>query len=462
LGAELRALDRSEDALPSYDAAISARPDYFPAHYYRADALAALERFDEALAGFERALQLNPASTEARYALANTLARARRDDEALETYRQVIETAPDLLPAHREYNALAWTMGRSDLNFTSFAIARSKIGDVPDLLLAEAEQRLRFEDGAAAEDLLKRARAGAPERIDLVNALGRAVSQQGRFDEGVAILEDAAYRDETSADFQRDLAIALLRAKRPAEAKRVLERALAQAPFDQLLLAFLTLAYRESGDSRLGGLVDVDKYVRVYDVPAPAGFAGTQAFNNALGEELLQLHTRKVQPFDQSLRGGTQTVGDLFGQNSPAIAALKEGIDAAVAAYAAALPDDSVHPVAARKSDRFAYSGSWSCRLHSGGFHDNHVHHKGWISSAYYVALPDATRESEQGWLKFGESNIALGERDRPERLVQPVVGKLVLFPSYYWHGTVPFASNDPRMTVAFDVVPVAGPASGR
>ena len=107
-------------------------------------------------------------------------------------------------------------------------------------------------------------------------------------------------------------------------------------------------------------------------------------------------------------------------------------------------------------------SGSWSCRLHSGGFHDNHVHHKGWISSAYYVALPDATRESEQGWLKFGESNIALGERDRPERLVQPVVGKLVLFPSYYWHGTVPFASNDPRMTVAFDVVPVAGPASGR
>jgi hypothetical protein len=28
------------------------------------------------------------------------------------------------------------------------------------------------------------------------------------------------------------------------------------------------------------------------------------------------------------------------------------------------------------------------------------------------------------------------------------------LFPSYMWHGTIPFRSDEPRMTVAFDVVP--------
>jgi uncharacterized protein (TIGR02466 family) len=453
-GAQLRELYRNEDALRAFDSAIAARADYFPAHYYRGDVLAALERFEDALAAFDRALQINSASTEARYAKANTLARARREEEALETYRQVIETAPDFLAAHREYNALAWTMGRGDLNFTSFAVARGKVGDVPDLLLAEAEQRLRFNDAAVAEELMRRARERAPERLDVVNALGRAVAAQGRFDEGIAILEDAAYRDAASATFQRDLATALLRARRPAEAMRILERALAQAPSDQLLLAFLALAYREVGDSRLGGLVDHEKYVRVYDLPPPSSFADAASYNNALGEELIRLHTRRVEPFDQSLRGGTQTMGDLFGERSPAIGALKDRIDAAVADYAAALPDDPSHPVSARKSDRFEYSGSWSCHLRRGGFHDNHVHHKGWISSAYYVALPEASRESQQGWLKFGESNIALGERDRAERLVQPTVGKLVLFPSYYWHGTVPFASDEARLTVAFDVVP--------
>jgi hypothetical protein len=29
-----------------------------------------------------------------------------------------------------------------------------------------------------------------------------------------------------------------------------------------------------------------------------------------------------------------------------------------------------------------------------------------------------------------------------------------VLFPSYMWHGTVPFESFQSRITVAFDIVP--------
>jgi hypothetical protein len=37
---------------------------------------------------------------------------------------------------------------------------------------------------------------------------------------------------------------------------------------------------------------------------------------------------------------------------------------------------------------------------------------------------------------------------------VKPAVGKLVLFPSYFWHGTVPFQSQNMRLTVAFDVTP--------
>jgi hypothetical protein len=29
-----------------------------------------------------------------------------------------------------------------------------------------------------------------------------------------------------------------------------------------------------------------------------------------------------------------------------------------------------------------------------------------------------------------------------------------VLFPSYFWHGTMPFESKDYRLTVAFDAAP--------
>jgi hypothetical protein len=56
------------------------------------------------------------------------------------------------------------------------------------------------------------------------------------------------------------------------------------------------------------------------------------------------------------------------------------------------------------------------------------------------------------GALQFGEPNFDMGLN--PRHSVQPKAGTLVLFPSYMWHGTVPFHSEEARTTIAFDVVP--------
>ncbi len=111
-----------------------------------------------------------------------------------------------------------------------------------------------------------------------------------------------------------------------------------------------------------------------------------------------------------------------------------------------------------RKTGRFAFSGSWSVRLKSDGFHVNHVHPKGWISSACYIELPSAMKSAgpsdRSGWIRFGQSPHELGERDVVGRWVRPGEGVLVLFPSYTWHGTEAFTADAVRMTVAFDAVP--------
>jgi hypothetical protein len=254
----------------------------------------------------------------------------------------------------------------------------------------------------------------------------------------------------------------LLLAGRASDAAALTERGLKIAPHDQMLLAYRLLALRETGDSRLDALADLKRFVGVYELEPPPGYGSVEAFNRALAEELAVRHTRNVEPLDQTLHGGTQTPGYLFDRPGRAVEGLRGRIREAVADYVRALPDDPVHPMLARKDATFDFTGAWSCRLRSSGFHSNHVHPKGWISSAYYVSLPDAVADetAQQGWLKFGESNIQLGERDRAERTVKPAVGRLVLFPSYFWHGTVPFESEDVRLTVAFDVVPgqVSGP----
>jgi len=124
------------------------------------------------------------------------------------------------------------------------------------------------------------------------------------------------------------------------------------------------------------------------------------------------------------------------------------------------MPEDDSHPLFSRKAKSFRFSGSWSVKLVSGGFHVNHVHPEGWISSACYIYLPESMKSSDsnEGCIKFGESPLNLGEREGIERIVRPQAGQMALFPSYCWHGTfdVHCGEDDFRLTAPLDVVPVA------
>ena len=113
------------------------------------------------------------------------------------------------------------------------------------------------------------------------------------------------------------------------------------------------------------------------------------------------------------------------------------------------------HPFLSRNTGSAQFIGSWSVRLRSGGFHVSHIHQQGWLSSALYIALPpEVSGGGGEGTLTFGIPPSELG-LDLPARRIEvPAVGRLVLFPSYMWHGTVPFRDTQPRTTIAFDAIP--------
>jgi hypothetical protein len=83
------------------------------------------------------------------------------------------------------------------------------------------------------------------------------------------------------------------------------------------------------------------------------------------------------------------------------------------------------------------------------------------MSSAFYVALPPSVAQGaaggrDAGALQLGQPPVELGLDLAPRRVIHPVEGHLALFPSYLWHGTVPFDDESPRITVAFDMLPKA------
>ena len=62
--------------------------------------------------------------------------------------------------------------------------------------------------------------------------------------------------------------------------------------------------------------------------------------------------------------------------------------------------------------------------------------------------------ETKAGWLKFGEPGPHCDPKLPPDRYIKPQRGMIVIFPSYVWHGTVPFEGDADRLTVAADLVP--------
>jgi hypothetical protein len=155
------------------------------------------------------------------------------------------------------------------------------------------------------------------------------------------------------------------------------------------------------------------------------------------------------------LREGTETTQDLSRSEDPVIQALFHAFAAPIARYRERI-GRGADALRRRNRGGSRFNGSWSVRLHRGGYHTSHVHPRGWISSACYIQLPDSMRSanSGEGILSFGAPGMLTMPSLAPELSVRPEVGQLVLFPSYFWHGTLPFLSEQPRLTVAFDVVP--------
>jgi tetratricopeptide (TPR) repeat protein len=422
LGVSLKMQERYAEALRAFDAAKAKLPNVSSIDSGRAGALQGLGRYDEAVESYRQALAKNPLDIESHLDLNRLLYRLGRDDEFLLSLREAIELHPDA-------GALYLTAGT--------------------LLF-------RKEDFGQAREAYERAVALLPDDAAAHDGLGMTLARIGEFSESLRVHETAVKLSVADSMIWRNYAETLLRAGNPDTAREAAVRALQLNSLNQGAIAIWGLAMRGLGDEHERAINDCDKFVRIYDIDPPAEYADAESFNAALNAELDNLHRDRRENIDQTLRNGVQTLGNLFGKGHRLVECLRKQIDGAIADYIAQLEEDPNHPLLGRKRNGFEYSASWSARLFNCGFHTNHIHPKGWISSAYYVALPDAVNDigQKQGWIKFGEPSFECGLGNAVRRAVRPRIGTLVLFPSYMWHGTVPFVSRHSRTTIAFDVVP--------
>ncbi len=390
---------------------------------------------------FSPASNLTPAAAE-------KLQDEGRFEEALALYRQLLVREPLNVHLHNDYNGLLYRLNRSEDYLKSFDRAP------PNRVLYFAKARFLMHGqrhGEAAE-VFAAILARDPNDKHAGGGLATALSRLGRHDEAASRFDALLARHGSDANLFGNAAAAAIASADAARALTLSEKGHALQPENQVCLALMSAAYRLLGDERDESLNGYDELIGVFDLEPPRGFSSMADFNAELDGYLNRLHPTTREHVGQSLRGGSQTVEQVFGAGHALIDKLEQRIKETVGRYIAGLKADARHPFTARRKKGFAWSGSWSSRLADKGYHANHFHPEGWISSCYYVAVPQAVTDGQSGWIKFGEPDFDL--MLAPRRKIQPAPGRLVLFPSYMWHGTIPFSAATARTTIAFDAVP--------
>ncbi len=463
LGSALRGSEDWEIAAAAFRKAIELDANYAPAWVNLGAMQRFLGRLDEAAGSFRRAQALGLDTPDVRDALNGLRVDTGELAQAEQGARELVRDFPAYAPAWETLTNLLWEHGAQPTSVEDplaplQEAAQAQPNNEPLQFVRVRMLRAARRDEAALVALLAmRQRGQGGQHLDWFEADAR--DALGQFDRAQVLFEKAQKNFGANADFLNAYARHAFRSKRFELARDCAARAVQVAPRDQEAWANLGTAWRLLGDAREHWLFGYENLVGYFAVEPPPGFADAPAFLASLAQTLHGLHSAVREPLQQSVRGGSQTPGLLFGRNDANVRSAETALRAAVVKWLATLPDDDSHPFLSRKRPGVRFSGSWSVRLKSAGHHSSHIHNKGWISSAFYVSLPPSVSVASDdgtapGSIHFGKPLEQLDLDLPPRRVIRPQVGHLALFPSYLWHGTVPFSDDESRLTVAFDMLP--------
>ena len=243
----------------------------------------------------------------------------------------------------------------------------------------------------------------------------------------------------------------------PDEALNTINNVLSFSPNNIRANAYKTIILQSLGkESEADELIGFGKLIQTTELQLNTSDQDLMAFNEKLKKVILKHpnFTSDWDPAKRAIRGGA-VVPRLFDYNHPILKKLEVAIVNAVGNYMTNLQNKENHPFLGFKPTRYTID-IWANVLGSNDHQSSHIHNQGWMSGVYYVSLPENSVEDNPyaGWLEFNRPGYglpALGGEKNIERIA-PKAGMIVMFPSYVWHGTIPFTSQDTRISIAFDI----------
>lgn len=455
-------LGDSDGAFEAFIEALRLDPDYASAHYNLGVVHLSRNELKHAEDCFRQAIALNPEHLSAHAHLGASLIQQRRFDEACKFLGDAVSSQTQNFDLWANYGIALSSLARNDEAVRAFEKAHSIDSSDPLVVshYASALVAVDRKDDAVAVTLPLL--DDAPNEPDEVTAdgfwhLGEVVRAAGRLDLAIQCYGISTRAAAHEAKGRVYLGAALMEAGDLSEALDSLDRALALNPLYQSGIACkVALLERLGRTAEARALLDLDRFVMYFDLAPPTGYSHIDAFNRALTERALSETSLEFERGGNATRLGFHSDSLDIKSEGP-LRSLTQAIDSSVRQYLDALPFSLGHPLLGRRPSRWALQ-VWTVIMQRGGYQIPHTHDEGFLSGVYYPSLPDvisASDASHEGWLEVGRPTENLLGTSEPEvKLIQPRQGRLIIFPSYCFHRTVPFDSDGTRVSIAFDLIP--------
>jgi tetratricopeptide (TPR) repeat protein len=450
----LKALGRAQEALILDRRAVQLYPQSAIAWHNLGAVAGDLELAVEARSALDRAFRMGLEHPETFLAHARACHLMGDAKAAERSFRMALQRRPDDARAASELAELLW-MTTADVETATAPLGQALANGADEHAVAATLIKMYEIAGRRSElaTLFDRLLSRHPDNAAYLAEAGRAALMDGDPERALGLVDRSLQIDPQQVSTLIHSASVRLALGRSEEALVAARAALQLEPDNQATWGWLATCARAAGSDEHRRLFNYEAFVKAYTIDTPEGWESLDAFLEDLGGVLRNLHRTRAEPLAQSVRGGTQTFGDLAKVDHPVLRSFFQVLDRAILKYMREIGGGE-HWYLSRNNGRYRIQSAWSVRLRGQGRHSNHYHPMGWISSAFYVALPPTPAGSREGWIQFGQPPFQTSPEQPPELFLEPKPGRLVLFPSYMWHGTVPFSADAERLTIAFDAVP--------
>ena len=412
LGVVAHQTGKNDVAVDLITRAIAIDPDLAEAHSNLGTARRELGKLEEAVTSYHKARALKPDYADAHNNLGNALKDLGKPEEAVASYHKSLNLKPDLAEAHNNLGNALRDLGK------------------PEEAISSYQKALNLK----------------PDYVNAHNNLGLALRELGRLEDALQIFE--------SIDTPECYAHVLECLFALGEYDKFYEKQTASARNNEIntrVAAINAFASHQLNRSDPHPFCPTPlKFVRVCEP-----LDGVDDADGFLCDLMDDLQSREAiwEPPGKTTRHGFQTMSNLFKKPYGRLVELDRIIKDTIENYRFEFSSENCDFI--RLFPKTLTLSGWFIRLIKGGHQTEHIHSGAWLSGIFYLQMPKCT-DQEEGSIELGlwGYDYPILNKSYPKNRFYPKNGSIILFPSSLFHRTIPFHSDEERMSIAFDLRP--------